>query len=505
MGTKKTAAVNTTFIFASSVFSLLLSLILIRIYIDFLGKEIYGLWILAASVIAYFEIIKVGFSTSDIKYIVEYNEKRDWKGLNSYIVTSVYSGILISLATFLIAILLSTIIISGFNVQGHESLAISIYLVVILSSVISFPLRPFAAVIEAKMKYSYYFKIQTFFGIFLFAYALLILYTTRSIIYLLIGNLIINFLKALVQVLIAKKIIPEIQFSSGQFRKDILKHLINFSVLRTILYISELMIFRTDSIVIGIYMTVGAIAIYSVGFKLYSMLNTTMKQFISLTFQYGAKYNAKGQKEKLQKLIFTGTRYLNSVVMLFSIPLFILAPDVIKIWIGRSDFSEAIVVTRILLIGLVVYGIHGVVYRVMTTENKTMKLPLIYMILVAAFNLILSIILVKKYGITGVALGTTIPFVVFEVYIIYGGLKTYGINFRDFARKCLSRTYFVSLVSLIPSVIVYKLLNIGLYRIFTVSAIYVALYSYLSFMVVLNNTEKSYITKKINYLFSKSR
>jgi hypothetical protein len=82
--------------------------------------------------------------------------------------------------------------------------------------------------------------------------------------------------------------------------------------------------------------------------------------------------------------------------------------------------------------------------------NKIKKFVKYYGV-VAILNLSLSVFLVQQgYGLEGVALGTTIPFVLLEVFFLAHVFKVLDIKWADYAKQVIVKTIpFAVIVSLI--------------------------------------------------------
>ena len=65
-----------------------LGLVMLPFNIAHLGQAAYGLWMLTASVTAYFSILDLGYSGALLKFVAEYRARRDERSLNEVLSTS---------------------------------------------------------------------------------------------------------------------------------------------------------------------------------------------------------------------------------------------------------------------------------------------------------------------------------------------------------------------------------------------------------------------------------
>jgi O-antigen/teichoic acid export membrane protein len=125
-------------------------------------------------------------------------------------------------------------------------------------------------------------------------------------------------------------------------------------------------------------------------------------------------YEAKGSERDLRKLLVNGTRAALVVSLPVELALFLRGESFISLWMGLQYAHPSGTVLRILLISLIVCtgsaASGGIVYG-MEKHKRVAK----WAIVEAVANLALSIFLVRRIGMYGVAWGTTIPSLVVEV------------------------------------------------------------------------------------------
>ena len=64
-----------------------LGLVVLPFNVAHLGTSAYGLWMLAASVTAYFSVLDLGYSGALVKFVAQYRARRDFAALNEILST----------------------------------------------------------------------------------------------------------------------------------------------------------------------------------------------------------------------------------------------------------------------------------------------------------------------------------------------------------------------------------------------------------------------------------
>ncbi len=109
--TSKKIIKNTLFNSAGFLWSYLLSFALTPYIIHRIGIERFGIWAIANTAINFFVFFDLGIGSSFVKYIAEYNTKKDYKMINQVINTGLAFSLLFCLGICVIFLVLKSFII----------------------------------------------------------------------------------------------------------------------------------------------------------------------------------------------------------------------------------------------------------------------------------------------------------------------------------------------------------------------------------------------------------
>jgi len=175
--------------------------------------------------------------------------------------------------------------------------------------------------------------------------------------------------------------------------------------------------FNFDAFILSLLRTEAEVGIYGAVFKIiamsyifgYAVSNTfTPLLFKSFHLNDKADQSALGTRLAVVMLVLS---------VLMSVVFFVLSPWLLKVIIG-NDFSEGVVIMRILSISIFFRLLNFAFAEMLTTSGRQMQRVKLEWLLLAA-NIIMNIALIPSYGGVGAAIATLIA----EAVLLFGLLK----------------------------------------------------------------------------------
>ena len=232
--------------------------------------------------------------------------------------------------------------------------------------------------------------------------------------------------------------------------KETALRLLNYGKYVLIANVGDKIVFATDSIVIGMFLPISALTFFAIGGAL-------IEQFRSFIASMGVLFNplsssmaARKEKPELAQVFMTGTKGAMLLGLPVCIGFIVLGETFINLWMGPEFGHQAGLVLAVLaagyLVGLPYYTISGVLYGL--GEHRIVAFS---RILEGAANLALSVVLVMRYGLVGVAVGTAIPHaIVVGVILPWMMPRLLPVSLREY----YTWTYLRPLLAVIPFTIV---------------------------------------------------
>ena len=224
------------------------------------------------------------------------------------------------------------------------------------------------------------------------------------------------------------------------------KPLLQFSVP---LFFSDIFInimLYADTFFLGIYRSASEVGIYNVALPLAASLGIFLTTFSQIFYPIMSELHAKKKYDELNKNYSTVLRW----IFMSSLPVVLLVIMFPENILGLLFGKEYILGSSALVILISAYFIDvitGPAVRILMTFKRT-KLVFAINVFSAVVNIILNIILIPNFGISGAALATGIAIVVREIIILLFARKIirFKIIPKQYAKYILSATIPLSIL-----------------------------------------------------------
>jgi len=171
-----------------------------------------------------------------------------------------------------------------------------------------------------------------------------------------------------------------------------------------------------DNLVIITFIGLNPVTMYSIGSRLVISLIDFITATIGILMPVFSQYEAANKNDLLTEKFLITTKISCYLSILLGGLLIIFGRPFIERWVGK-EYLYSYEILMILLIGVIFNLMQTPAIQLLYGISKH-KFLTILNFGEGVVNLVLSVILLKYYGIMGVALGTTIPMVIMSVFIL---------------------------------------------------------------------------------------
>ena len=235
-----------------------------------------------------------------------------------------------------------------------------------------------------------------------------VLYHGKGLISLAIIQLSFAILTGVAYFVVAVRLYPQFRIDFSECDKEHLKLICSFSVYLFVLQLSSFLIFYTDSVVIGVFLPVSAVTFFAIAGNLTSYSRGLLSGISTAVTPMASVLEANGHAEELNRFLLKGTRYATMVFLPIGISFLIRGRSFIGLWMGHAYAALSGEVLSILTVALL-FSAGNFVAGSMTLGIGRHKGTVPIVLAEGLCNLVLSVALIRHYGILGVALGTAIP------------------------------------------------------------------------------------------------
>lgn len=383
-----------------------------------LGQSSYGLWMIIASITVYFSMLDLGFGGAQVKFAAQYRAQRDSQSLNEISSTMFFVYGAISLAAYAIAVLLAFNLENFFKITAEQaSTGRSVLLIVSVYVALGFPFSVFGAIVNGFMRpyLNGMIAIATSVGVAIAN--VVVLLAGYGLVELVIATTAVRVLSCFAYRINAYRVFPALRIRFSNFRRERLRELGGFSAYVLLIDLANKLNYQTDVMVVGAFINPAAVAAYAVAQRLCDLTQRLSNQLNTAVFPMVVDSATAGRSEQLRTVFLEGTRTSLVMVIPFAAGLAALAEPLIALWVG-PQFGESVTVIYFLAV-VVSVRVGSATARTILKGAGQHRLLAFTNVGTGLANLVLSVMLVQRMGLIGVALGTLIPLALTSVFVIF--------------------------------------------------------------------------------------
>jgi O-antigen/teichoic acid export membrane protein len=405
------------------------------------GPEVYGLLALALMVVGWFGAFSsLGLSPGLVRFISLYRGKKQNNKIKHIIRFSIaaltITGIFSAIVVFILA---DTIAISIFK-NPSLSPFLQIFSIIIPLSLFS---NILTSIIQGYEKIAWFSFINNIFANILRIGALVALIflglNTNSIP---LSYLIMTFGVLAISYYVVRYKIKGV-FGKYKLRnkKTINKALLSYSWPVLFSGIIASIFFWIDTFFIGFYNGATSVGHYNAATPIALLLTFAPQLFLQLFLPLITREYGKNRHKVIKEL----SKQVNKWISIINMPVFfmmILFPGAIINILFGPEYLVAESSLRILAVGLFIYSFSNISNNLISMAGKS-KVILFSLLITSLIDVVLNIILVPKYGISGAAFSTSISYIVLAGAYIYKANSF--VSVIPLRRKML-KIFFISMI-----------------------------------------------------------
>lgn len=397
---------------------LLIGVFMLPFNTSYLGQSAYGLWVLTASVTIYFSMLNLGYAEALVKFVAQFRAQRDASGLNEIISTMFFIFAGVGLLAYGGATLLAFNLESFLNLS-QEQAKTGRYLLLMISAYIALglPFSVFGAIVNGFQRKYLNGVIAIITSALVAVVNVIVLLLGYGLVELVACTTAIRLLSYLGYRLNAYRVFPALRIRKRYLRLSRLRELTGFSVYMFLIDLAHKLNYATDVMVIGAFMSTIAVAIWAVAQRLTEYTERLTDQLNGALFPVVVDSATLGNAERLKLVLLQGTRLSLAMVLPICTVVVLLAEQLVLLWVG-PQFRGSIPVIYILAVVIILRVGNSTAMTILKGSGKH-RLLAVSNLTIGIANLVLSVMLVRSYGLMGVAVGTLVPLVVVSVFVLF--------------------------------------------------------------------------------------
>jgi O-antigen/teichoic acid export membrane protein len=426
-------------------FDVLVGLFLSPFLLHWLGDTAFGIWVLIFSITGYYGLFDLGIRSSVVRYVSKFTATDDVEDLAKLINTSLFTYSCIGVFSLLVTVFLSFYVDHIFKIPPEfHSTARWLLLMVGASVGIGFPLGVVGGYLDGLQRFYINNWANIAGDVARLVLIILAVRQGRGLLTIAAITVLLPILLYVIRGIIAYRILP-VPFGFKYVDRATFRTMANYSGVTLIIMIATQLKFKTDNLVIGTMISAAAVTYFSIGARIVSYAQQMVMALAQNFLPLASQSEATGNMNRLRKVFLAGNRVCAFTAFPITVTLLILGKSVIEVWVGKRYVATSYSVLVILIIPATLMWAQAASGRVLFGISKHRTWAFVTLGEGIA-NLVLSIILVRFYGIVGDAWGTAIPLTCSMLFFMPQHLcKKLDIRLRTFIRESYSLPFLLSL------------------------------------------------------------
>jgi len=399
------------------LFPVFLGLITTPYIVHKLTPEVYGIYVLAISVMGLLSFLDLGFGQGIIKFVSHYEAKGDFARINEIINTTLFINTIMGVIGFFLVFFSTNFLTTKvFKVNfQYSDISISAFKITAFGLFLSIVSSTFSNIPKALQRYDVSVKIQNFIWFSSTITSVVLLYLGYGLTEILLSYIFFQLLGLWLYFHTSKRLLPTLKISLF-LKKDVFKEIFGFSVYTGINSITGNIVFRVDKILIAYFLGTSTVTYYQIPFMVVQMSNGFISSIIQFLIPVVSFINSLGDKERLKVIYIRYTKYVFVLSLIVFSGLVFFGKPFLILWIGNNIAEKSYPLLVIISTVFFFISISNVGYYFYNGLGKS-KINMISSFVGSVFYLLAAFWLIPKFGLVGSAIAFCFILVPYPVYV----------------------------------------------------------------------------------------
>jgi O-antigen/teichoic acid export membrane protein len=393
-----------------------------------LGKEAYGLQVLANVIIGYLIVGDMGLDIPVTQKIAEYDAQKNSVQQSKFLLATFKIYVLIGLFGFGILLLCANLFVNWLAIPSHlTNEATTVFYLSGLGFFGSIISMWGKAVFNGLHRYELANGVQIFNNLFGIGVGLLLIHLGYGIVGFFSARVAGLLLSAMIYFFLADKRI--IRFILTPFVDidvwNILKRQIGYGFS---LRLSGMVFSRMDQTLIGAWVSMSAVAVYSFPFLLASTLSGLIASLTHFAFPMISALNASQSRQEMESFFMRISKFIVALATMLYIPFIVFGDRFVSLWINPGVAQEGHWVLVMLMIAFYVNACLNIGLNAFIVGIGELRYFTIYSIVRSVVMFIGFILFIKIYSMEGAGIAYLISLIIDAFFVVHAFRKKLGVG-----------------------------------------------------------------------------
>jgi O-antigen/teichoic acid export membrane protein len=432
---------NVLWNWATLIFTIVVTFVQSPFVVHRLGNTNYGLWVLLASLVGYLGLLDFGVRSAVTRYVARLHAGGADLDASRLVSTALAIFGMLGLVALLVATILATFVTDGFHVPPAQAHAARLVVMMGgLSVAAALVGGTFGGVIVALQRFDLGGQIEISIGIARAAAIYVALAQGLGLVSLAVIQLAASVVRTIAFAVLALRLYPELQVTRVAWDREWIPRIFSFSLASTLITFSTTLILYSDSVVIGAFLPAAAITFFSIAAGLTDYSRSLIRGISTIMTPRTSAIEMEGHAA-IAASILRMARLASTLILPVGITFLLRGSSFIGLWMGAEYAAPSGMILQILTVAMLFYAASQILGA--SLLGLSLHKGLVpFFVGEALVNLGLSLLLVRRLGLAGIAWGTTIPNLVTSLVLLpLYARRTISLPLLDYHRQAWLRPF----------------------------------------------------------------
>ena len=400
-----------------------------------LGKPRYDVWCVAESVLAYFTLLDMGVAACLTRTAARRNAAHDADGLNR----AASSCLAIFLAAGGVALVVGVPVLVGLapRLDAKSDEDVCPFLLLMLANLAAtLPLSVFPSILDGLERFAAKSLARLVFLAARTTGIVLVVNAGGGLLHVAAVTTAANLLEHGVLAGLCFRFLPGLRISRHFIDRATLREVRGYSGDAFLAMLAGRVTVQTGAIVVGLYLPAGAVTYFATAARLVEYAKTLLRTITATLTPGVSAMEARGDHAGIRRLFLTATRWVLYLVVPVNLGLWFFGSPFLHRWVGPEFVAGSYPATAVLALTLTLGVAQSVASRILYGLGR-LRLFARLALVEAGLNLGLTLLLIGRFGVEGVAVAVAVPNLVFCAAVIAVTAKHLGATTGQYALACV--------------------------------------------------------------------
>ena len=397
------AARNAGFALLEFAWPLGLALLVTPLLIRGLGVDAYGVLSVVAVLLGMLGLLDLGIGGAGVREMAQHLGRGELRPAATVFGTVVTAYVAIGLAAALFVFLAAPLVVTGVLLVPDDLVdpAVAAFRVSGLGFPMALAVGALASVLRAAQRFDLSARVALVFSTIGPLAALAMVQLGAGIVGVAASAVAVNAVAGIAYYRSARRLLGDVPIPMG-VDTAVLRRLIGFASWFLVASIGVVVLYQLDKLLVAGMLGVTAVTYYVVPGNIANRIQGLLGAATAIVFPASSDLHARGDREALSRLYRDGTRLTFLLAASMAVPMAVFAEPFLRHWVG-ADFARESSLAMVLLVGTyALLGLTGVVWGLAFGAGRA-KVNALFVLGMASLDVVLFVLLVRPYGISGAA------------------------------------------------------------------------------------------------------